>query len=82
MGSWPVAFDIFRHSPEFTDENLCLMLASMHRQAIHLMEHPTSGNWLLMEMNGVYTFATLFPEFRDSAELRVKSARILSDALR
>lgn len=20
MGSWPVAFDIFRHSPEFTDE--------------------------------------------------------------
>ncbi len=82
MGSWPVAFDRFRHSPEFTDENLCLMLASMHRQAVHLLEHPTGGNWLLMEMNGVYTFATLFPEFSDAEAFRRKSARTLSDALR
>ena len=82
MGAWPVAFEFFRCSPFFTDENLCLMLASMHRQAVHLASHPTSGNWLLMEMNGLYTFATLFPEFRTAAGFRELSARTLSGALR
>ena len=68
MGSWPVAFDRFRHSPEFTDENLCLMLASMHRQAVHLLEHPTGGNWLLMEMNGLCYIAVICPFFKESGK--------------
>ncbi len=82
MGSWECAFEAFRKAPEFTDENLCLMLGSMHRQSAHLIKHKTQGNWLMMEMNGAYTFATLFPEFKDSAATRIEAARILAEALR
>lgn len=82
MGAWPLAFEAFRKSPDFSDENLCLMLASMHRQSRHLIDHKTRANWLMMEMNGAYTFATLFPEFKDSAATRVTAARVLADALR
>ena len=70
MGSWQTAFNLFRVSPSVSDESLLLMLSSMHRQALHLKAHPTGGNWLLMETNGVYTFASLFPEFTDAEELR------------
>ena len=70
MGSWQTAFNLFRASPSVSDESLILMVSSMHRQALHLQAHPTGGNWLLMETNGVYTFASLFPEFADAEELR------------
>ena len=62
LGHWQVAFDGFRHSETVDDTTLLLMIASMHRQSTHLMAHPTKGNWLMMEMNGVYTFSGLFPE--------------------
>lgn len=82
MGSWQQAFEAFRRTPEFTDENLGLMLASMHRQAAHLMAHRTRGNWLMMEMNGVYAFATVFPEFKDSVAYRKEASAVLAAALR
>ncbi len=71
MGSWETAFNLFRSSPSVADESLILMAASMYRQALHLKAHPTGGNWLLMETNGVYTFASLFPEFSDAEALRL-----------
>ena len=77
MGSWQVAFEVFRKSPSLSDTALALMLASMHEQAIHAMEHRTGKNWLMMELNGVHTFAAVFPEFSDSTGLRRKSAEIL-----
>ena len=53
------------------DETLLLMVASMHQQARHLMRHGSAtrpnrfmGNWIAMEMSGVYAFASFFPEFR------------------
>lgn len=77
MGPWPQAFERFRTSPSLTDEDLCLMLGSMYEQAHHLMAHPTGQNWLLMEMNGVYSFAARFPEFGEAEMLRRESARVL-----
>ena len=77
MGSWQVAFEVFRKSPSLSDTALALMLASMHEQTIHAMEHRTGKNWLMMELNGVHTFAAVFPEFSDSTGLRRKSAEIL-----
>lgn len=82
MGSWPLAFEVFRKAPEVSDETLCLMLGSMHRQAVHVMEHKTGGNWLMMEMNGAYFFGTLYPEFKDAEAIRTQSSRILTAALR
>ena len=82
MGSWQIAFEVFRKSPSVPDETLALMLASMHEQAHHALNHCTSHNWLLMELNGVHTFAAVFPEFTTSPILRQKSAELLSDEIR
>ncbi len=81
LRSWPRAFEVFRKEPGFSDENICLMLASMHRQACHLMAHQTGGNWLLMEMNGAYAFAALFPEFQDSARIREEAGAVFASAI-
>lgn len=90
LGSWQISFDGFRRSQSVDDLTLLLMIASMHRQALHLAAHPTTRNWLMMEMNGVYTFSALFPELSDSetdrrlaTELLVKEleAQILPDGM-
>lgn len=70
LGSWQVAFDGFRRSRSVDDVTLLLMIASMHKQSLHLVAHPTGGNWLMMESNGVYTFSALFEELADSAKNR------------
>ena len=74
LGSWHVAFDGFRHSEGLDDVSLLLMIASMHRQACHLIAHPTQKNWLMMEANGVYTFSALFDELIDSEAHRRTAA--------
>ena len=74
MGAWQVAFDGFRTSPSVDDVTLLLMVASMHRQSCHLIAHPTSKNWLMMEANGVYTFSALFDELTDAEEHRRTAA--------
>lgn len=80
LGSWPVAFDGFRKSPTLSDAALLLMIASMHRQSVHLTAHPTTRNWLMMESNGVYTFSSLFTELKDSAEnKKIASSRLLAE---
>ncbi|MBR4442857.1 MAG: alginate lyase family protein [Clostridia bacterium] len=70
MGSWQIAFQTFRHSSRVSDLSLLLMLASMRRQAAHLVAHPHIGNWLMMESTGVFTFSALYPEFREAEEFR------------
>ena len=81
LGSWQVAFDGFRRSETIEDVTLLLMIASMHRQALHLVAHPTGGNWLMMESNGVYTFSALFDELSDSAQnCEIATKRILVEA--
>lgn len=82
LGSWQVAFDGFRKSPALDDVVLLLMIASMHRQAIHLVDHPTGKNWLMMEANGVYTFSSLFTELSDSVGNRKIAAQYLLDELK
>ena len=82
MGSWKTAFEIFRSSPSVPSETLALMLASMHEQTLHAWNNRTSQNWLLMELNGAYTFAVLFPEFKDAQEIRLKTSALLSQELK
>ncbi len=95
-GSWPLAFAAFRSAPEFTDEAICLMLASMLRQARHLAAHlPQSynaegmgsngrrlSNWQMIELCGLHAFATLFPEFHEAEAMRRDAARLMGEALR
>ena len=70
MGSWQSAFDGCRHSYTLEDAVILLIIASMHRQTVHLVKHPTGKNWLMMEATGTYTFAALFPEMSDAEENR------------
>ncbi len=75
--SWPSAFEVFRKSPEVSDETLCLMLGSMFEQAEFLRHnHRDRSNWLLMEMSGVYTFASEYPEFKKSKQFRLYAVRL------
>lgn len=82
LGNWQVAFDGFKRSATVDDAVLLLMIASMHRQAVHLVKHPTGKNWLMMEANGVYTFSSLFPELSDSADNRAIAVGYLLDEMK
>ena len=82
MSRWPVAWDAFRDSPAFTDDLKRRFVASMQAQAKHLLKHRTGNNWLLMEMNGVYAFASKFPDFPESAAWRREAADAFAAALR
>ncbi|MBE6607461.1 MAG: hypothetical protein E7633_02740 [Ruminococcaceae bacterium] len=81
LGSWQIAFDAFRKSSSVEDTVLLLMIASMHRQSVHLVKNPTGKNWLMMESNGVYTFSSLFTELSDSKENRKIAASRLQEEL-
>ena len=79
--AWPAAFEVFRKSTCFSDETLCLMLASMCEQTEFLRyNHKQRSNWLLMEMSGVYTFASEFPEFKKSKSWRIYAAKVFGKA--
>ena len=82
MNSWPAAWRAFSASPSFPTHLRERFVESMRAQAKHLMAHKTRANWLLMEMNGVHSFATLFPDFPESSSLRRDSARAFAEAAR
>ena len=80
MGSWPVSYDGFRHSKTLEDAVILLNIASMHRQAAHLVAHPTGNNWLMMEADGTYTFSAIFTELSDSETNRgIAAGHLLSE---
>lgn len=69
-GPWPNALYGFLRSPSFTDDALIDMVKSMAEHADYLMAHPTTGNWLTMECNGLFHVGVLLPEFKRSAQWR------------
>ena len=70
MQIWGDTFLLFLPSPSFTDDAIVTMVRSMVEHARYLMTHNTGGNWLTMEMNGLYHVGVLFPEFKEAAEWR------------
>ena len=81
LGAWQTAFEIFRHSREFTDENLLMMVGSMNKQAEFLSSHYTGINWLIMEAVGTYTFTVLFPEITGVEKLRKTALERLTEEI-
>ena len=81
--SWRVAWRAFSKSPEFPEALRQRFIASARAHANPLMRPPSSaGNWLLIETNGAYAFAALFPHFPECAEIRQTMARRMADAIR
>lgn len=81
QNSWPNAFLYFLSSPSFTDEAIVTMVKSMVEHARYLATHNTGGNWLTIEMNGLYHVGVLFPELKEAAEWRRFAAERMRDEL-
>lgn len=80
--SWPRAFTAFLHSPSVTDEDLLLYLHSNLQHARYMRAFPSDwGNWLTMEMCGLHTIGTVFPEFKDAAAWRAFAIETLQASI-
>jgi hypothetical protein len=82
MGStWPMAFTVFRRSPSVRDETVIAMARSIAEHARYLKAHPTSGNWLTMEMNGLFHAGCLLDFLEEARPWRDASAGRLREEL-
>jgi len=78
--TWPAVFTIFRTSPSLKDETLISMLKSMVEHGRYLRRCPTTGNWLTMEMNGLYHVGVLLGFVREASDWRrFALSRLLSE---
>ncbi len=65
--SWHCALHAFYRSPAFTDHDICDYFASMWENANRLRYfHVYTGNWLLMEMAGLFSTGVLYPWICDA----------------
>jgi hypothetical protein len=60
---------------------MVMYLKATLEHARHIKDHFTSGNWLTMEMNGLYTCGGLFPEFVDAPLWRKMAADTMYNQL-
>lgn len=80
FSTWPSAFVIFRTSPALQDETLIAMVKSMVEHGRYLRRYPTTGNWLTMEMNGLYHVGVLLPFVKEAEGWRSFAAsRLLAE---
>jgi len=75
--TWPSVFTIFRKSPSVKDSTLISILKSMIEHGRYLYSYPTSGNWLTMEMNGLFHVGVLLPFVKESEDWRDFAAKRL-----
>jgi len=78
--TWPSVVTIFRKSPSVRDETVLSLVKSMVEHGRYLRRHPTTGNWLTMEMNGLYHAGALLPFVKESAGWRdFAASRLLAE---
>jgi hypothetical protein len=77
QGVWPDAFFSFLESPSITDDDIAVYTVSCLDHGRYLRSFPTLGNFLTMEMNGLYTDGCVFPEFKEAKDWRAFAAKKL-----
>ena len=65
-GVWPWTLHSFYQSPHFTDDVLVDWYKSVWEHGWRLRNFHRTGNWLIMEMNGLAQIGILYPQFIDS----------------
>lgn len=80
--SWPNAVHACLRSPSLSDHDWTLIFKSVWENANRLYGHPSNGNWLAMEMNGLVHCGVLYPFFRDAAAWEERGVERLTDMLR
>ncbi|MBE6364072.1 MAG: hypothetical protein E7054_10515 [Lentisphaerae bacterium] len=67
---WAPAFYGFLEAPEFTNDDIMLYCYLGLIQSRHVQKFTNTGNIYVMEMNGVLTFNSMFPELKESGAAR------------
>ncbi len=75
--TWPSVFTIFRRSPSVRDSTLISMLKSMIEHGRYLRSYQTGGNWVTMEMNGLFHVGVLLSFVKESKDWRDFAAKRL-----
>jgi hypothetical protein len=75
--TWPAALSAFRASPSVSDRLLLDWLKSWLEHGSYLHRFPRHGNWLTMEMNGLYHIGTLAPFAKEAESWRNYAAERL-----
>ena len=65
-GVWQLALHAFYRSPAFTDDVLIDWYKSVWEHGWRLRNFHRTGNWLIMEMNGLAQIGILYPQFKDA----------------
>ena len=65
-GVWQWALHSFYRSPHFTDDVLVDWYKSVWEHGWRLRNFHRTGNWLIMEMNGLAQIGILYPQFSDA----------------
>lgn len=65
-GPWQWALHSCYRSPHFTDDVLVDWYKSVWEHGWRLRHFHRTGNWLIMEMNGLAQIGILYPQFRDA----------------
>lgn len=65
-GAWQWALHSFYKSPHFTDDVLVDWYKSVWEHGWRLRNFHRTGNWLIMEMNGLAQVAVIYPQLKDS----------------
>jgi hypothetical protein len=76
--TWVTALTLFRNSPSVGDRLLLDWLKMWIEHARYLLRSPTDGNWLTMEMNGLYHIGTLVPFAKEAESWRTQAAECLA----
>ena len=75
--SWPYALHAFAESPAFTDDLLVDWYKSVYEHGERLQRDHRVGNWLIMEMNGLFHIGVLYPVFKKSGAWRQFALELL-----
>jgi hypothetical protein len=67
-GDWPYALHVFYRNAAFTDELLVDWYKSVWEHGKRLRLQHRTGNWLIMEMNGLAQIGILYPQFVQAKE--------------
>lgn len=76
-GNWPDMYHTFLLSPSFTDDDLITYVKIALTNGRYLAANPSTGNWLTMEMNGLYSVGALFPEWKEAQGWRKQAGNAL-----
>lgn len=82
MGAeWPYTLHAFYKTPAFTDDVLVDWYKSVWEHGHRLRYEYRSGNWLIMEMNGLGQIGILYPQFKASPEWLQFALQMLTQEL-